>query len=55
MESTLTGSVIVNLRVRMPTLLGLRARIAGALCAVAAWVLGGRLVAEVDPEISFPD
>lgn len=49
---TVTGSLRINLVMRRPALLGFKVWLADHLCLLAAWVLGGRLEVELDPELT---
>jgi hypothetical protein len=49
----MVGQLKVNLSMEMPTLFGVRAKIAVWLCNVAAFVLGGRLEVAIKPEMTM--
>ena len=49
---TVIGTLRVNLRVKGTRFLGARGWIAAQLCSLAALILGGKLIVEIDPDFS---
>ena len=48
---TMTASLKINLVMKTPVL-GFRCWLAGKVCAVAAAILGGKVIIELDPQLT---